>query len=227
MKMKKKNWSILQHQERVRKEREKREEAEGQELSKEKERVLRKLNWLRDRYVVVIVCCCCLFTHLFIYNNVLNQWLFVFRFLFPDMRRIKHRKQSHGYQHKRCLVSYIHPQLQLRNFDAKLNYMVYRIFSLLHLMIKGSDNQSSGKKKRTLKSHITLKLTSSSSSRWHGQPAFSADFVAYFLDRQRRFTELEKSLEKNIDENTALRKQQSLLNQLYDKVWRYTLLYKK
>lgn len=54
--------------------------------------------------------------------------------------------------------------------------------------------------------------------RIHGQPAFSADFVAYFLDRQRRFTELEKSLEKNIDENTALRKQQALMNQLYEKV---------
>lgn len=53
MKMKKKNWSILQHQERIRKEKELRDEAEGQELSKEKERVLRKLNWLRDRYASV------------------------------------------------------------------------------------------------------------------------------------------------------------------------------
>ncbi|OQR69975.1 PHD finger protein 14-like, partial [Tropilaelaps mercedesae] len=155
MKAKKKNWSILQHQARIRKEKEQREETERQELSKEKERVLRKLTWLRDRYA----------------NNKASKpkpWIPT-----QKMPRLLHSSST-----------------AIEKFRRKAE-----LYGLSHILIAPPEDK-----------------------RWHGQPAFSADFVAYFLDRQRRFIELERSLEKNIDENTALRKQQALMNQLYEKV---------
>lgn len=51
MKTKKRNWALIQYQVRMKREKEQREELEGQELSKGKERILRKLNWLRERYI--------------------------------------------------------------------------------------------------------------------------------------------------------------------------------
>ena len=49
MRSKKRNWALIQYQVRMKREKEQREELEGQEPSKEKERILRKLNWLRER----------------------------------------------------------------------------------------------------------------------------------------------------------------------------------
>lgn len=51
MKTKKRNWALIQYQVRTRREKEQRDELEGQEPPKEKERILRKLNWLRERFV--------------------------------------------------------------------------------------------------------------------------------------------------------------------------------
>ncbi|XP_055381245.1 PHD finger protein 14 isoform X2 [Condylostylus longicornis] len=53
--------------------------------------------------------------------------------------------------------------------------------------------------------------------KWHVPPAFSVEFVAYYLDRISRTKELKLTLEKNVDDNKKLLIDQAHFREEYDK----------
>lgn len=56
------------------------------------------------------------------------------------------------------------------------------------------------------------------SRRWHVPPAFSVEFVGYYLDRNSRVTSLRKSLERLTKENEKLLAEDDKLRNDYDEV---------
>lgn len=56
------------------------------------------------------------------------------------------------------------------------------------------------------------------SRRWHVPPAFSVEFVGYYLERNSRVTSLRRSLERLTKENEKLLSEDELLRVDYDKV---------
>lgn len=54
--------------------------------------------------------------------------------------------------------------------------------------------------------------------KWHIAPAFTVEFIAYFLDRNDRLKEMKTSLEKLMDENKKLLDEQQTLRDRYDEV---------
>lgn len=56
------------------------------------------------------------------------------------------------------------------------------------------------------------------SRRWHVTPAFSVDFVGYYLERNTRVTSLRQSLERLTKENEKLLAEDDKLRIDYDKV---------
>lgn len=54
--------------------------------------------------------------------------------------------------------------------------------------------------------------------KWHITPAFTVEFIAYFLDRNDRLKEMKTSLEKLMDENKKLLDEQQTLRDRYDEV---------
>lgn len=54
--------------------------------------------------------------------------------------------------------------------------------------------------------------------KWHIAPAFTVEFIAYFLDRNDRLKEMKSSLEKLMDENKKLLDEQQTLRDRYDEV---------
>lgn len=57
--------------------------------------------------------------------------------------------------------------------------------------------------------------------KWHIPPAFTVEFIAYFLDRNDRLKEMKTSLEKLMDENKKLLDEQQVLRDKYDEVKRF------
>ncbi|XP_018494139.1 PHD finger protein 14 [Galendromus occidentalis] len=155
MRTKKRNWALIQYQVRMKREKEQREELEGQQPPKEKERILRKLNWLRERYAIKK-------------ENNTKVWL-------PTQKMPRFMPSS---------------ATAIEKYRKKAE-----LYGLTHLLVAPPEDR-----------------------RWHTQVSFSVDFVSYFLDRQRRIKESEKTLEKMIEESTMLRRQQALMSELYEKV---------
>jgi predicted nuclease with TOPRIM domain len=56
------------------------------------------------------------------------------------------------------------------------------------------------------------------SRRWHVPPAFSVEFVGYYLERNSRVTSLRKSLERLTIENEKLLAEDEKLRTEYDEV---------
>ena len=56
------------------------------------------------------------------------------------------------------------------------------------------------------------------SRRWHVPPAFSVEFVGYYLERNTRVTSLRKSLERLTKENEKLVVEDEKLRMEYDDV---------
>lgn len=54
--------------------------------------------------------------------------------------------------------------------------------------------------------------------KWHIPPAFSVEFIAYYLDRNDRLRVMKSGLEELLDANTKLLEEQQLLRLKYDKV---------
>lgn len=54
--------------------------------------------------------------------------------------------------------------------------------------------------------------------KWHIPPAFSVEFIGYYLDRISRVKNLKSSLERNVEINKKLIDEQQSLRDEYDKV---------
>ncbi|XP_056641599.1 PHD finger protein 14 isoform X2 [Diorhabda sublineata] len=54
--------------------------------------------------------------------------------------------------------------------------------------------------------------------KWHIPPAFSVEFIAYYLDRNDRLREMKRSVENYMDENKNLLEEQQHLRQKYDEI---------
>lgn len=54
--------------------------------------------------------------------------------------------------------------------------------------------------------------------KWHIPPAFTVEFIAYYIDRNERLKEMKSTLESLMDDNKALLAQQPDLRAEYDKV---------
>lgn len=59
------------------------------------------------------------------------------------------------------------------------------------------------------------------SRRWHVPPAFSVEFVGYYLERNTRVTSLRRSLERLAKENEKLLAEDENLRMEYDEVINY------
>lgn len=58
--------------------------------------------------------------------------------------------------------------------------------------------------------------------KWHIPPAFSVEFIGYYLERNSRMETMKRSLHELIDTNTDLLKEQKELREEYDRVKRTT-----
>lgn len=54
--------------------------------------------------------------------------------------------------------------------------------------------------------------------KWHIPPAFSVEFIGYYLERNSRMETMKRSLHELIDTNTDLLKEQKELREEYDRV---------
>lgn len=54
--------------------------------------------------------------------------------------------------------------------------------------------------------------------KWHIPPAFSVEFIGYYLDRISRSTEVKKNLQEQIGLNKTLVNEQQTLREKYDEV---------
>lgn len=54
--------------------------------------------------------------------------------------------------------------------------------------------------------------------KWHIPPAFSVEFIGYYLDRISRSTEVKKNLQEQIELNKTLVNEQQSLREQYDEV---------
>lgn len=54
--------------------------------------------------------------------------------------------------------------------------------------------------------------------KWHIPPAFTVEFIAYFLDRNERLKDMKTSLENLMEENKKLLDEQQALRTTYDEV---------
>nr|CAD7199528.1 unnamed protein product [Timema douglasi] len=52
--------------------------------------------------------------------------------------------------------------------------------------------------------------------KWHIQPAFSVEFIGYYLDRNNRLSSMKRGLEELLDANSQLQDEQQALRQKYD-----------
>ncbi|KAK9880980.1 hypothetical protein WA026_014330 [Henosepilachna vigintioctopunctata] len=59
--------------------------------------------------------------------------------------------------------------------------------------------------------------------KWHIAPAFSVEFIAYYLDRNERLKSMKETLEKLLEENKVLLEEQQLLRNQYDEVLKISL----
>lgn len=55
--------------------------------------------------------------------------------------------------------------------------------------------------------------------KWHIPPAFSVEFIGYYLDRISRSKDVKKNLQTQIDLNQTLVSQQTTLRESYDEVF--------
>lgn len=55
--------------------------------------------------------------------------------------------------------------------------------------------------------------------KWHISPAFSVEFIGYYLDRITRSKELKTNLQQQLDLNKKLANEQQALREKYDEVW--------
>lgn len=62
--------------------------------------------------------------------------------------------------------------------------------------------------------------------KWHIPPAFSVEFIGYYLDRISRSKDVKKNLQKQIDLNKTLVNEQMTLREKYDEVF-YLVLTKR
>lgn len=54
--------------------------------------------------------------------------------------------------------------------------------------------------------------------KWHIPPAFSVEFIGYYLDRNTRLSTMKQGLEQLMDQNAKLLEEQQQLRIKYDKV---------
>lgn len=54
--------------------------------------------------------------------------------------------------------------------------------------------------------------------KWHIPPAFSVEFVGYYIDRISRLKEIKQSLQEQLDSNATLTSEQEKLRTKYDEV---------
>lgn len=54
--------------------------------------------------------------------------------------------------------------------------------------------------------------------KWHISPAFSVEFIGYYLDRISRVKEIKKNLRQQIELNSTLMEDQKRLRENYDDV---------
>lgn len=54
--------------------------------------------------------------------------------------------------------------------------------------------------------------------KWHISPAFSVEFIAYYMDRNERLKGMKEMLEKLLEENKILLEEQQILRTKYDEV---------
>lgn len=54
--------------------------------------------------------------------------------------------------------------------------------------------------------------------KWHIPPAFSVEFIAYYLDRNDRLKDMKKTLENLLENNRDLIAEQQSLRSKYDEV---------
>lgn len=59
--------------------------------------------------------------------------------------------------------------------------------------------------------------------KWHIPPAFSVEFIGYYLERNNRMDTMKHSLEKLIDANTELLSEQKELREEYDAVINHSI----
>lgn len=55
--------------------------------------------------------------------------------------------------------------------------------------------------------------------KWHIPPAFSVEFIGYYLDRISRIKEITGSLQEQLESNKTLVDEQQKLRDQYDQVW--------
>lgn len=60
--------------------------------------------------------------------------------------------------------------------------------------------------------------------KWHISPAFTVEFIAYYLDRNDRLKGMKDTLEKLLVANKELSEEQQTLRARYDEVWEVILL---
>lgn len=61
--------------------------------------------------------------------------------------------------------------------------------------------------------------------KWHIPPAFSVEFIAYYLDRNDRLKTMKSALEKLLDDNRGLVEEQQTLRLKYDQVSHKNIIY--
>ncbi|XP_077483322.1 PHD finger protein 14 isoform X2 [Amblyomma americanum] len=66
-------------------------------------------------------------------------------------------------------------------------------------------------------SHLAAEGVADARRKWHVPPAFSLEFVSYFLDRSNRVTTMRRHLDELLQQNSELQDQEQALRQQYDK----------
>lgn len=54
--------------------------------------------------------------------------------------------------------------------------------------------------------------------KWHVPPAFSVEFIGYYLDRTARTKQIKKNLQQQLELNQSLINEQKTLREKYDEV---------
>lgn len=60
--------------------------------------------------------------------------------------------------------------------------------------------------------------------KWHIPPAFSVEFIGYYLERGSRLRDIKMNLEKQMESNKTLLERQQYLREKYDSVSSFVLV---